>query len=58
VRRAGVVIELDEACLHALADAGRAALAADVARRFAAIGELRPVSFAPYCMGSAFLRPA
>jgi uncharacterized protein len=58
VRHAGVVIELDEACLHALAEAHRAALAADVSQRFAAIGELRPVSFAPYRMGSAFLRPA
>lgn len=58
VRHDGVVIELDEASLQTLAGDGRDALAADVARRFAAIGELRPVSFAPYRMGSAFLRPA
>lgn len=58
VRHAGVVIELDEACLQALPDDARARLAEDIARRFAAIGELRPVHFEPYRMGSAFLRPA
>ena len=58
VRHAGVVIELDESSLHALTDHERDALAADVARRFAGIGERRPVLFAPYRMGSAFLRSA
>lgn len=57
VRHAGVVIELDEASLQKLTGAARDAMAADVARQFAVIGEQRPVVFAPYTMGSAFLRP-
>lgn len=56
VRHAGVVIELDEASLQTLTGDERDAIAAEVARRFAVIGEQRPVLFAPYEMGSAFLR--
>ena len=57
VRRSGVVIELDEKTLAALDGEGRRALLEDVAARFAVLGEMRPVSLAPYRMGSAFLRP-
>jgi pyridinium-3,5-biscarboxylic acid mononucleotide sulfurtransferase len=52
VRRDGLVVELDEAALARLDDA-RAALTA----RLSALAA-RPVRFAGYRMGSAFLRPA
>ncbi len=56
LRRTGLVIELDPATLAALDDARRAAISA----RIAALpgGATRPIAFAPYKMGSAFLRPA
>ena len=56
VRRAGVVIELDAATLEALDGAGRAALSAEIAILPGA--GARPIAFAPYKMGSAFLRLA
>ncbi len=57
-RKAGIVIELDAPTLDALSDSRRAALGDTVAGMFAAGEEARPVSFAPYRVGSAFLRPA
>jgi pyridinium-3,5-biscarboxylic acid mononucleotide sulfurtransferase len=56
LRRSGLVVELDTRAHDALDDAARTALAA----RIAALprGGGRPVSFAPYRMGSAFLREA
>ncbi len=58
VRREGLVVELDSRCLDRLApderdDLARTILALDRER-----GRDRPVSFKPYRMGSAFLRPA
>lgn len=55
VRRAGLVVELDDASWAALEPARRATLAARIA---ALPGGDRALSFAPYRMGSAFLRPA
>ena len=57
-RRAGIVIELDAPTLDALSESRRAALGDTVAGMFATGDEARPVSFAPYRVGSAFLRPA
>ena len=57
-RKAGIVIELDAPTLDALSESRRAALGDTVAGMFAAGDEARPVSFAPYRVGSAFLRPA
>lgn len=56
VRRDGVVVELDDACLARLDARAREALVDDVAGRFHAIGESGPVRFEAYRMGSAFLR--
>jgi len=56
VRRAGLVIELDAAALAALDGPGREALRARIAALPGA--GARPIAFAPYRMGSAFLRPA
>ena len=57
VRRAGIVVELDEAALDRLG--GRAAgLAAELAALGRQAGLDVPVLFAPYRMGSAFLRGA
>jgi uncharacterized protein len=53
VRRAGVVVELDEAALGRLSPAQ----AEDLARQIAALGIVTPISFAPYVTGSAFVRP-
>ncbi len=59
VRRDGLVIELDPASLRAVQEAGEDALGRTVAELAAAAGEpARPVRFAPYRTGSAFLRPA
>jgi uncharacterized protein len=55
VRRAGLSLELDPAALAALDDGARAGIAAAIA---ALPGGDRPILFAPYRMGSAFLRPA
>lgn len=57
-RRAGIVIELDAPTLGALSESRRTALGDTVAGMFGTDGEARPVSFAPYRVGSAFLRPA
>ena len=57
-RKAGIVIELDEATLAALSAGRRDALGATVAGMFATCEHAGPVSFAPYRMGSAFARPA
>ena len=57
-RKAGIVIELDEPTLGALSASRRAALGAAVAGMFETHDRIRPVSFAPYRIGSAFLRPA
>lgn len=53
VRHAGIVIELDRVCLQRLPDADRPALAARIQDVF---GDERPVEFAEYVRGSAFLR--
>jgi uncharacterized protein len=55
VRRAGLVVELDGESFAALEPTRRVALAARIA---ALPGGDRALSFAPYRMGSAFLRPA
>ena len=57
-RKAGIVIELDAPTLDALSESRRAALGGTVAGMFGAGDDARPVSFAPYRVGSAFLRPA
>ena len=57
-RKAGIVIELDETTLGALSASRRAALGGAVAGMFETNDRTRPVSFAPYRIGSAFLRPA
>jgi uncharacterized protein len=55
VRAGGIVIELDEGLLAQLSDESRDTLAADVRALFAATRH-RSVAFAPYVVGSAFLR--
>ena len=57
-RKAGIVIELDAPTLDALSESRRAALGDTVSGMFAMGDEARLVSFAPYRVGSAFLRPA
>ena len=59
VRAAGVVVELDEAALEALAadPVRRGAVGAAVARVFCEAGFEHPVNFARYRTGSAFLHP-
>ena len=57
-RKTGIVIELDAPTLDALSESRRAALGDTVAGMFVAGEASRPVSFAPYRVGSAFLRPA
>ena len=56
LRRGGAVIELDTQSLLRLDANRRAALAVLIARRFARAGQTLSVDFAPYRMGSAFLR--
>ena len=58
VRRAAVVVELDDATLSALDAPARAVLAGELDQRMAAAGVSRTVRFEPYRMGSAFLRPS
>ena len=55
VRAAGVVLELDAASLNGIEPQRRAELAGEVGGIFAGAGYSRPVSFAPYRNGSAFL---
>ena len=57
-RRAGIVIELDAPTLDGLSAGRRAALGAAIAGMFETDGPARPVSFAAYRAGSAFLRPS
>ena len=57
LRRAGLVIELDEASLDRLAPTERDVVTAAVAAMARAHGGERPVAFKAYRMGSAFLRP-
>ncbi len=59
VRRDGLVIELDPASLRAVQEAGEEALGRAISELAAEAGEpARPVRFAAYRTGSAFLRPA
>lgn len=55
IRRDGLVVELDAAAHEGLSDVERDDVAAAIAQR---AGRARPVRFATYRMGSAFLRPA
>jgi len=55
VRAAGVVLELDADTLERIEPKRRAALAGEVGGIFAGAGLARPVSFAPYRNGSAFV---
>jgi uncharacterized protein len=55
VRAAGVVLELDAASLDGIEPQRRVELAAEVSGIFAGAGYARPVSFAAYRNGSAFL---
>jgi uncharacterized protein len=55
IRRGGLSVELDPAVLDTLGDDARAGIAAAIA---GLPGGDRPLAFAPYRMGSAFLRPA
>jgi uncharacterized protein len=54
VRSSGVVVELDEFTLRNLGSAD----ADNLREKIAALGVARPVAFAPYRTGSAFVRPA
>ena len=56
VRAGGIVVELDETALQKLDDAGRRALARDVAALGRQAGLDATVSFAPYRNGGAFIR--
>ena len=56
VRAAGVVVELDPATLAALDAPRRAAVAADVARRFGPLLPCAALTFSAYRNGSAFLQ--
>lgn len=55
VRASGVVLELDAASLDGIGAERRDALAREVSGLFAGAGRARPVRFAPYRNGSAFL---
>jgi len=54
VRASGVVVELDEVTLSNLGSAD----ADSLREKIAALGVARPVAFAPYRTGSAFVQPA
>lgn len=56
VRRAKVVVELDEHTMGTLSDPARRALGERIARTFGDVGITHPVEFSPYRMGSTFLR--
>jgi uncharacterized protein len=58
VRRDAVVVEVDARSLRALDGQQRALLSRHVAANFRQVGVKRPVKFAHYRMGSAFLRSA
>jgi uncharacterized protein len=57
IRASGVVVELDAATLGSLDAVRRRDLETDIADIFRHDGVIRPVSFAPYQVGSAFLHP-
>jgi uncharacterized protein len=54
VRASGVVVELDEPTLRNLGSVE----AESLRQKIAALGVVRPVTFAPYRSGSAFVQPA
>ena len=56
VRRAAVVVELDNAALDALDALRRAELAGEIGECMTEAGVSRTLRFEPYRMGSAFLR--
>ena len=58
LRAETISIELDETTLARLTEAERRAWAGRIARRFGTLLAGRPVAFAPYRQGSAFLRGA
>ncbi len=58
VRRRGVVVELDADCFAALGTGRRRALGETIGDMFRGAGLDHPVDFAPYRMGSAFMRSA
>jgi len=58
VRAGGIVVELDAEALERLDPARKAALREELLTLAARAGLDRPVSFAAYRVGSAFLRPA
>ncbi len=58
LRAGSISIELDEATLARLTEAGRRAWTGRIARRFGTLRAGRSVAFAPYRQGSAFLRDA
>ncbi len=57
LRAAAVVIELDAETLAALPPAARASLGAEIGALMRGAGISRPLAFAPYRTGSAFVRP-
>ena len=56
LRREGIMVELDRDAYGALDTATCHAVETETSRIFRAVGLDRPVAFAPYRMGSAFLR--
>ena len=58
VRATAVVIELDEACLGSLDPAAETGLRTRLGNMMTAASLRQPLQFAPYRMGSAFLRAA
>ena len=57
IRAEGVVVELDDVTLAVLDTVRRARMEAEIAELFRDSGFTRPVRFAPYRVGSAFLHP-
>jgi hypothetical protein len=57
VRHDAIVIELDGGTVDALPESRQRDMTAIIARMFRDEGIERPVRFAAYRMGSAFLRP-
>jgi uncharacterized protein len=56
LRRTGLIVELDDACLERLAPLERDALTTAIAEMARTQGGERPINFTAYRMGSAFLR--
>jgi pyridinium-3,5-biscarboxylic acid mononucleotide sulfurtransferase len=57
VRPGRVVVEIDEATLHALDPVEQQRIIGEVAQRWRRSGRPRPVALAPYRRGSAFVHP-